>query len=86
MSSNYIKYINQSNDILFDEIYINCINSCDQYFSINEKIYNFSLYPIILENIYGSKEHIFNIIYIYNNEMFYERVNPVTEIAVKIII
>ena len=47
MSSNYIKYINQSNDILFDEIYINCINSCDQYFSINEKIYNFSLYPII---------------------------------------
>ena len=86
MSSNYIKYINQSNDNLFDEIYINGINSYDQYFSVSGKIYNFSIYPIILENIYGSKEHIFNIIYIYNNDMFYERVNPVTEIAVKIII
>ena len=71
MSSNYIKYINQSNDNLFDEIYINGINSYDQYFSVSGKIYNFSIYPIILENIYGSKEHIFNIIYIYNNDMFY---------------
>ena len=81
MSSNYINYIKDS---LYEEIYINGNNSYEQYFSLNGEIFNFSIYPIILENIKGSKEHILNIIYIYNNKMFYDLLNTDTNIAVKV--
>ena len=70
MTSNYNKYLKED---IFDEIYANGNNSEDQYFSYKGVNYNFSIYPIYFENLKGEKEHIFNIIYVYNNKLFYEK-------------
>ena len=58
-----------------EEIYINGKNSSEQYFYANGIAFNYSIYPIIMKNINGHKEHVFNIIYVYNNEMFFEELN-----------
>ena len=86
MTSNYIKYINKMNQSIFDEIYSNGYNSEDQYFTLNGEIYNFSIYPITLENLEGYKEHIFNIIYVYNKKLFYNRINSHMNIGVQLLI
>ena len=83
MTSNYIKYIKDS---IFDEVFINGINSESQYFSVNGELFNFSIYPIVLENINGNKEHIMNIIYIYNYNMFYNRLTFDTDIGIKLLL
>ena len=68
-SSNYIDYLGNS---VYDEIFINGKNSSEQFFYVNEKKYEFSIYPIILENLKGQKEHIFSIIYIFNDQLFFD--------------
>ena len=65
-TSNYIEYIG---DIEFEEIFVNGKNSSTQYFYRDGELFNYSIYPITLSNINGKKEHIFSIIYIYDNNM-----------------
>ena len=73
LSSNYIKQINKStNSSLISEVYTNGENGNNQIFYINNEEFHFSIYPIILENYKGNKEHILNIIFVYNNKMFYD--------------
>ena len=71
MTSNYIKYINDS---LWDEIYINGENNSEQYFYFNGEKNYFSLYPILLENLSGNKEHVLSIIYVYNINNYYAKI------------
>ena len=71
MTSNYIKYINDS---LWDEIYLNGENNSGQYFYFNGEKNNFSLYPIVLENLSGNKEHALSIIYVYNINNYYAKI------------
>ena len=71
MTSNYIKYINDS---LWDEIYINGENNSEQYFYFNGEKNYFSLYPIVLENLSGNKEHALSIIYVYNINNYYAKI------------
>ena len=59
----------------FDEVYVNGENSSEQYFYLNGKKLNYSIYPLILENLNGEKEHVFSIIYIYNDELYFEDLN-----------
>ena len=82
-SSNYIDYMNNSID---GEIYINGKNSSGQYFFIKGEIHNYSIFPVILENLYGEKEHVFSIIYVYNDQLFTEEVKKYnsSNIAIKI--
>ena len=46
--------MNQIGDNLYSEVYENGKNSNGQYFFINKEKYNFSIYPVILENLYGN--------------------------------
>ena len=55
--------------IEFEEIFVNGKNSSTQYFYHDGELFNYSIYPITLSNINGKKEHIFSIIYIYDNNM-----------------
>ena len=71
MTSNYIKYINDS---LWNEIYINGENNSGQYFYFNGEKNYFSLYPIVLENLSGNKEHALSIIYVYNINNYYAKI------------
>ena len=83
-STNYIEQAEISD---FDEVYVNGKNSSGQFFYINEEKYRFSIYPIILENLNKQKEHIFSIIYIYTDQMYFdefERYSP--SIVAKVII
>ena len=73
ITSNYIKYINGSNNIFVDEIKINGVNTSEQYFYFNGKKYFFSLYPVVLENIKGYTEHVLSIVYFYNNNLYYDK-------------
>ena len=68
LTSNYINQINDKN--LFDEVFINGENSSEQYFFINNEKIKYSIYPIILKNLNGEKEHVLSIIYIYNNKLY----------------
>ena len=74
MSSNYIEYIGDS---IYDEVYINGQNSSNQTFFVNGKEYNYSIFPVIFDNLNGKKEHIFSIIYVYNNQLFLDKLNYV---------
>ena len=86
MTSNYLKYINNMNNSFFEEIYSNGYNAKEQYFTLNNEIYNFSIYPIILENLEGNYEHIFNIIYVYNKILFYDSINTDVNIGIQLAI
>ena len=55
---------------LFEEVFINGKSSFGQNFFINDVAYNYSIYPIILENLQGKKEHVLSLIYIYNREIY----------------
>ena len=72
-SSNYNKYI--INNSMYDEVYVNGKNSSEQYFYINGEKFNYSIFPLILDNVKGYKEHVFSIIYIYNNEILLQDLN-----------
>ena len=73
ITSNYIKYINEKESSFFEEIKVNGVNTSEQYFYFNGEIYYFSIYPVILENIKGIKEHLLSIVYFYNNQLYYNR-------------
>ena len=84
MSSNYIDNIGDSND---DEVFVNGKNSSEQYFYINGEKLKYSIYPIILNNIKGKKEHIMSIIYIYKEELFFDEINKTSDsITIKILL
>ena len=68
-SSNYNDYIT---DIEFEEVFVNGKNSSEQFFYQNGELFNYSIYPIIIANTNGKKEHMFSLIYIYNNRMLLE--------------
>jgi len=84
MTSNYIKYIKDDNESFLEEVYTNDQNSHDQYFHLNGEAFNFSIYPLVFENIEGNKEHILNIIYIYNEQILTEGIKFKSNIFVKI--
>ena len=45
------------------------------------------MYPIVFENLYGEKEHVFSIIYVYDEELFLKEMEPYTSsIIIKIIL
>ena len=71
LSSNYLDILHGSE---YDEVFVNGKNSDEQYFLINGEKNNYAIYPIILENLNGQKEHVFSIIYIYNKKAFIEKV------------
>ena len=72
-SSNYNNYIR--NYSIFDEIYINGKNSSEQYFIVDGQKFNFSIYPIIFQNLNGKKEHVMSLIYVYNNQLILDEFN-----------
>ena len=83
-SSNYIEYISNS---LNEEIFVNGKNAQMQFFFINGKKYKYSIYPVVLENLYGEKEHVFSIIYVYEDELFLKEIEPYTSsIIIKILL
>ena len=71
ITSNYNQRIKDDTYSMFEEIKINGINTSDQYFYFNGEKFYFSLFPIILENLSGVKEHILSIVYFYNNQLYY---------------
>ena len=83
MSSNYVKYLNSS---IYDEVFINGENSNNQTFYLNGQEFNYSLYPVILENYNGIKEHVLNIIYVYNNKLLYDEIKTKNDNISKILI
>ena len=84
LSSNYIDYID---DYVYNEVFVNGKNSSGQYFFINGEKYKYSIYPIILENFNGKKEHIMSIIHIYQDDSFLEEINKYTSsIVIEIIL
>ena len=72
MTSNYINNIGES---IYDEVFVNGKNSSEQFFYINEEKFNYSIYPLILNKIDGQREHVMNIIYIYKDEFFFDKIN-----------
>ena len=93
ITSNYNNYINSNASTslfsLFDEIKINGENTSDQNFHLNGDKYYFSLFPVILENIEGKKEHVLSIVYFYNNQLYYNRLkksNTIIKIVLEVIL
>ena len=84
ITSNYIDNIGNN---IFDEVFINGKNSSKQYFSLNREKYNYSIFPVLIENLNGHKEHIFSIIYVYNDNLYLEEMKTYTSsISIKIIL
>ena len=87
ITSNYNKYINEDLNSLFEEIKVNGINTSEQYFSFNGEKFYYSIFPIVLENFVGYKEHILSVIYFYNNRLYYNRLEAYqTNMTIKIIL
>ena len=86
MTSNYIKYIKEDRESFFEEVYTNGQNSNDQYFYLNGQAFNFSIYPIVFENTAGKKEHVLNIIYVYNEKILTKGIKLISNIFVQIIL
>ena len=84
MTSNYYEQLKDKD--IFDEVYTNKINTEEQYFSVGGENFNFSIYPVVFQNLEGKKEHVFNIIYIYNNKLFYNRLNSDMNIGVQVVL
>ena len=85
LSSNYLN--NLGNNSVFDEIFVNGINNTEQYFFIDGKKNEFAIYPILLYNLNGQKEHVFSIIYIYNDQLYFEKINKyISSLTLKIIL
>ena len=72
LTSSYNKRISFES---YEEIYINGNEPINQSFYINDESYNFSVYPVILNNIYGKREHVLSIIYIYNRNLYLSELN-----------
>ena len=81
MTSNYIKNYNEKigetieGDPMktFDEIDIDNENEeFEQYFFVDDEYYEYKIFPIILQNSEGNKEHVLSLIYIFKEIAFYE--------------
>ena len=84
MSSNYIDFIGNNT---YDEVFVNGKNSCDQFFFVDGKGYNYSIFPIIFENLNGQKEHIFSLIYVYNSQLYLEEIEKYnSSLTIKLIL
>ena len=84
LTSNYENQINIDN---FEEVYLNGKNSSEQYISINNEKFKFEIYPVVLENLYGEKEHVLSIIYIYNTTLYLNKlIEGDTSMFIKIIL
>ena len=68
LTSNYIDQINF--ELIYEEIYVNGQNSTNQNFIINNEEYNYSIFPITLENIYGEREHVLSLIFVYSKNIY----------------
>ena len=83
-SSNYINYMRGN---LFDEVYVNGNNPDSQFFYLNGEKFKYSIYPILLENLNGKFEHVFSIVYVYNDQLFLNGVENISSsIVIKIIL
>ena len=84
MTSNYI---NNTYNTIYDEAFFNGNNSNEQFIYINKIRFNYSIYPIFLNNLNGQKEHILSIIYIYNDDLYLkEAENYISSITINIIL
>ena len=83
LSSNYKDYISDS---LYEEIYVAGKNGSEQIFYVNGEKFKYSLYPIVLDNIKGEKEHVLSIIYIYKDQLFLDYIKQFTSSIVTNII
>ena len=72
LSSNYI---NNIGPIAYEEVFLNGVNSNNQSFYLNNEKLKYSIYPVILENLRGEKEHVLSIIYVYNTELYLSNFN-----------
>ena len=84
MTSNYLKYI--YDNPLYEEVFINGENANEQIFYLNGEKFQFSIYPVILENYNGNIEHVLNIIYAYNEKKIYDEMKIRNKIFQKIVI
>ena len=58
----FSNYIDNIDEFINSEVYVNRKNSSGQFFYVNGEKFKYSIYPIILENLNGKKEHIMSII------------------------
>ena len=81
MTSNYIVNINQERGTNIDREPLNYLNEkyidnnkkeVDQFFYVNKELYHYKIFPILLRNDEEINEHVFSIIYIYKESVFYE--------------
>ena len=91
ITSNYNKYINNDTNSIFEEIKINGVDLSDQYFYFNGEKFYFSIFPIVLENFDGIKEHVLSIVYFYNNQLYYNTIksyqsNTIIKIVLEIVL
>ena len=84
LTSTYINNINS----LYSEIYENGNNNSEQFFYMNNEKLKYSIFPVILNNLEGELEHILSIIYIYNNQLYFNKFNSQSSsnLAVKILL
>ena len=83
-SSNYIDYIGES---VYDEVFVNGKNSSGQEFDIDGEKFHYSIYPVVFKNLNGKKEHLFSIIYIYNDRILLGGLSNIyTSLTIKILV
>ena len=83
-SSNYLDQLKNSTH---NEIFVNGKDDEGQYFFIDGVKNKYSIYPIIIDNLKGQEEHVFSIIYIYKDHLFFDKIdNYTSSIKVKIIL
>ena len=78
ISSNYNNILKE----IYDEIYVNGENSTLQFFSIDGKRYKYSVYPILLENLHQQLEHILSIIYVYDEQLYFEEIGAYDSLVI----
>ena len=83
-SSNYIDNIGDSK---YGEVFVNGKNSSGQDFYIGGENFNYSIYPVVFQNLNGKKEHLLSIIYIYNARVLLEGLNLInSSLTIKILL
>jgi len=85
LTSNYIDYIGNNSDQY--EVYVNGKDSSMQYFFLNGTKYKYSIYPVVFDNLHGKKEHVFSIIYVYNEQLYLDDIkNTNSSLVIQIIL
>ena len=83
LSSNYIEYISEN---IYDEVFVNGKNSSKQLLDINGIEFKYSIYPIVLNNLNGKKEHVMSLVYIYNDQLYLDDFEKINSSKILIII